>query len=82
MVLHGIYGCSVVSPPQQIEKMIKNFKTFGNEVAPVDANAQMLQEKLNHLKENNELDMIKLEGDEEEHINLTDLKIIKMLAMS
>ena len=66
LTLLYIYGRSVVSPPQQIEKMIKNFETFGDEVAPVDANAQMLQEMLNNLKENNELDKVKVEGDEDE----------------
>jgi hypothetical protein len=50
-----IYGRSVVSAPQQIEKMIKNFETFGDTEAPADASAAMLQQMLNNLKENNEL---------------------------
>ncbi len=50
-----IYGRTVVSAPQQIEKMIKNFETFGDTDAPVDASSQMLQQMLNNLKEKNEL---------------------------
>ncbi len=50
-----IYGRTVVSAPQQIEKMIKNFETFGDTEAPADASAAMLQQMLNNLKENNEL---------------------------
>jgi hypothetical protein len=50
-----IYGRTVVSAPQQIEKMIKNFETFGDTDAPVDASAAMLQQMLNNLKEKNEL---------------------------
>jgi hypothetical protein len=50
-----IYGRTVVSAPQQIEKMIKNFETFGDTEAPADASAAMLQQMLNNLKDNNEL---------------------------
>jgi hypothetical protein len=55
LTLLYIYGRTVVSPPQQIEKMIKNFETFGDTEAPTDASAAMLQQMLNNLKEKNEL---------------------------
>ena len=55
LTLLYIYGRTVVSPPQQIEKMIKNFETFGDTEAPLDANSAMLQQMLNTLKEKNEL---------------------------
>jgi hypothetical protein len=58
-----IYGRTVVSAPQQIEKMIKNFETFGDTEAPADASAAMLQQMLNNLKEKNEL------GEDEEDEN-------------
>jgi hypothetical protein len=58
-----IYGRTVVSAPQQIEKMIKNFETFGDTEAPAEASAAMLQQMLNNLKENNEL------GEDEEDEN-------------
>jgi hypothetical protein len=55
LTLLYIYGRTVVSAPSKIEKMIKDFETFGDNEAPVDANAQMLQQMLNNLKEKNEL---------------------------
>jgi hypothetical protein len=55
LTLLYIYGRTVVSPPQQIEKMIKNFETFGDTEAPLYANSAMLQQMLNTLKEKNEL---------------------------
>ena len=61
-----IYGRSVVSAPQQIEKMIKNFETFGDTEAPADASAQMLQQMLNNLKEKNELGEDAEEGEDGE----------------
>jgi hypothetical protein len=60
LTLLYIYGRTVVSPPSQIEKMIKDFETFGDDAPPVDAQAQMLQQMLNNLKEKNEL------GDDDE----------------
>jgi hypothetical protein len=48
-----IYGRTVVSAPQQIEKMIKNFETFGDTEAPAEASAMMLQQMLNNLKDDN-----------------------------
>jgi hypothetical protein len=55
LTLLYIYGRTVVSAPAKIEKMIKDFETFGDNEAPVDVNAQMLQQMLNNLKEKNEL---------------------------
>jgi hypothetical protein len=55
LTLLYIYGRTVVSAPTKIEKMIKDFETFGDQDAPVDANAAMLQQMLNNLKEKNEL---------------------------
>jgi hypothetical protein len=55
LTLLYIYGRTVVSAPTKIEKMIKDFETFGDTEAPTDANAQMLQQMLNNLKEKNEL---------------------------
>jgi hypothetical protein len=55
LTLLYIYGRTVVSAPTKIEKMIKDFETFGDQDAPVDANATMLQQMLNNLKEKNEL---------------------------
>lgn len=46
-----IYGRTVVSAPQQIEKMIKNFETFGDTETPADASTEMLQQMLNNLKD-------------------------------
>lgn len=48
-----IYGRTVVSAPQQIEKMIKNFETFGDTDAPAEASTMMLQQMLNNLKDDN-----------------------------
>ena len=55
LTLLYIYGRTVVSPPQQIEKMIKDFETFGDDTPPVDAQSQKLQQMLNNLREKNEL---------------------------
>ena len=55
LTLLYVYGRTVVSPQNQIEKMLKNFETFGDEEKPVDASAEMLQNMLNNLKEKNEL---------------------------
>lgn len=55
LTLLYIYGRTVVSAPAKIEKMIKDFETFGDNETPVDANTQMLQQMLNNLKEKNEL---------------------------
>lgn len=56
-----IYGRTVVSAPQQIEKMIKNFETFGDTDAPADASTEMLQQMLNNLKDGGDV----AEDDEE-----------------
>jgi hypothetical protein len=55
LTLLYIYGRTVVSAPAKIEKMLKEFETFGDNETPVDANTQMLQQMLNNLKEKNEL---------------------------
>jgi hypothetical protein len=60
-----IYGRTVVSAPQQIEKMIKNFETFGDTEAPSEASAMMLQQMLNNLKDDNTAGASNDDDDEE-----------------
>lgn len=55
LTLLYVIGGTVVSIPNQLEKKIKDFETYGEQGAPVDAQAEALQQMLNNLKEKNEL---------------------------
>lgn len=55
LTLLYVIGGTVVSKPDKLEKLIKDFETYGEKDAPVDAQAEALQQMLNNLKEKDEL---------------------------
>jgi hypothetical protein len=62
LTLLYVVGGTVVSKPNKLEKMIKDFETYGDQGASADIQAEALQQMLNNLKEKNELG----DGEDEE----------------
>jgi len=55
LTLLYVVGGNVISKPSKLEKMIKDFETYGDQGVSVDTQAEALQQMLNNLKEKNQL---------------------------